>query len=62
MLPKDWYEFSTVSNTICDRIMKCGLDMPYEFSPKFYYENVGKYRSLKTNFTIAVCRDLYVGE
>ena len=67
MLPKDWYEFSTVPNTICDRIMKCGLDMPYEFAPKFYYENVlrkmflGKYRSLKTNFT-TVCRELYLGE
>ena len=67
LLPQDWHVYTTVGNTICDRIMKCGLDMPYEFTPAFYFNNVlrkmfiAKFRSLKTNFT-TVCRELYVSK
>lgn len=67
VLPDDWFKFSVVPNSICDRIMKCGVDVPYEFSNEFYFNNVlrkmflMKYRSLKTNFT-TVCRDLYMSK
>ena len=64
MLPEGWHIYSKETNSISDRIMKCGVTVPYEFGDEFYFNNVlrkmfiNKYRSLKANFT-SVCRDLY---
>lgn len=67
MLPEDWHKYSLVANSVCDRILKSGITVPYEYSTEFYFCNVlrkqfmCKYRSMKTNFT-TVWREEFMGE
>lgn len=67
MLPLDWHKYSLVENSVCDRILKNGVTVPYEYSSEFYFCNVlrkqflCKYRSMKTNFN-TVWREEFIGE